>query len=631
LTMRALSKSGSLNPRRLLIGSSLAVLGGALIFILARGAFTRAPAERGPRSGADHAPPTMPAIACPSWVEGTKRNYALKMSSEITSSEQALLKFELSGTWNTMVLAANDKQRMLRVSLDQAKFQSEVQPSPAELTAIRDGLARATYVTLDTAGRIVELRKPAGMPPLAEQVVTYVATATQFVCPTNPVAAWQSVETDPSGRYRASYRVESPGNVLKNKLAYVEAFGFAIAGPSPDTKIEILNSLQRYHFDEQARINSLSLKEATRIYSDGPLPKLGSSTELALELRDQSVAAIDPNELAQALALAPTKMGQRPTAPAAKLDSDAARTAGLTLPEALRYWQKTSDADKVERARLFVALSAILRTDPNAIKDALRRILRHDAQSGLLIDALSRAASADAQTALREIAANGRLGGDDKRRAMIALSLTPSPNAETVDWLTKLTRDPALGRQARFALGNAAYQNGRIDPGEAAIAVNSLVGLLGPANPPGDVADTLRALGTAGSRIALPQIEALAQNDLVIVRAAAMEALRRIPGSDVDQLLARTLPVETETLVKESVIGAVKERPFSEELAKGLQLVATSDASVSVRYHAIEGLIRWAQSAPNVRTTLAWSAANDSNEHVRTLASKALANLQERG
>lgn len=72
-------------------------------------------------------------------------------------------------------------------------------------------------------------------------------------------------------------------------------------------------------------------------------------------------------------------------------------------------------------------------------------------------------------------------------------------------------------------------------------AVATLGARLGQATTPGDTASYLRALGNAAAPEVLALVEPFLDDPRVGVRAAAVDALRRVPGGRVDAALARAL------------------------------------------------------------------------------------------
>jgi HEAT repeat protein len=77
------------------------------------------------------------------------------------------------------------------------------------------------------------------------------------------------------------------------------------------------------------------------------------------------------------------------------------------------------------------------------------------------------------------------------------------------------------------------------------------------------------ALGNAGDSSTLDTIRPFVSSGSPVVRAAAAQALRRIPGPDADRLLAQ-LCADSIANVRYSAVDAVSERPASDILVGAL-------------------------------------------------------------
>jgi hypothetical protein len=208
--------------------------------------------------------------------------------------------------------------------------------------------------------------------------------------------------------------------------------------------------------------------------------------------------------------------------------------------------------------------------------------------------------------------------------------MTRSPAQDTINWLATLVDDPKHGGQAQSALGAAAY-NSRSAAHRGWNALPTLMNQLAKDQSVGRLKQTLIALGTAGSPASLPQVEPYLAHDVSGVRAAAVTALRRIPGGRVDELLAHALGNDPSTTVRNTVLTVFQERGYSAVLGIAAESAARTDKVAQVRYNAVKLLLRWAKEFPAASDAVSWVAANDTNSKVRRLAQDGLEQLRRKG
>jgi hypothetical protein len=157
---------------------------------------------------------------------------------------------------------------------------------------------------------------------------------------------------------------------------------------------------------------------------------------------------------------------------------DEARSAGLSVEqafseiEALSRLTRTrarlaaqravdretgSDKAQVDRTtRAFIALTALLRTQSDALTKVVSRIRAGNVAAEKLLDALSAARTERAQRALVELATDKKLPAKTRVRAMTSSIRTERPSPATIDALIALSDDPLLSTHGIYGLGTAA-------------------------------------------------------------------------------------------------------------------------------------------------------------------------------
>jgi hypothetical protein len=563
--------------------------------------------------------PAAPA-AIAGWTRGEQRQYDLTMTAEIRSDDQVVLDLALGGQWTVTALRAG------AAPLFQAELGTVDLKMPglgprdaAQLAELARALSHPLVFTTDARGALQGASATDGDPPLVQQILTAIVANAQLVG-AKEALRWTADEADTTGRYRADYQ-RAGDLVHKRKLFYLEGLGGA-AGPR-DARTEVVSSAIEVELDGSSELRRLDFEERTRVAGAGPLPRLSSHTTQHLRLRGTGLAGDGAALLARAARAAPQPPYQRAPGPGRKLQLDEVKAAGLDVPTILRALGRLPAEDRQhtgERARLFTALASLLRLDDGAVTQVAARVRAGDAASGTLVDALGAAGTPAAQRALVALFLQAPADAALRRDMLISLSLVPAPTRESVDFLGTLLDDPAQGRQARYGLGSFAHQ---ADPEITARCLALLYRELERPEPE-RVASALIALGNAGAGEALPVIEPYLDAPAPGLRAAAVRALRLVPGDHVDERLAAVLSGDREPQVRQSALVAARDRPLSAALLRGVDWAARRDPEVRIRYDAVSALASWVNEAPTIRETMALVARTDGNERIRATASAAL-------
>jgi HEAT repeat protein len=309
---------------------------------------------------------------------------------------------------------------------------------------------------------------------------------------------------------------------------------------------------------------------------------------------------------------------------------DRARIQGLTVREALARVQPLAQrgdagAEVRDRAgRAYVALTALLRQDPSALAQVRDLLLKKGPLTDTLLAALRDASTPESQKLLAQMAsASSPLDGYDRMEAARALSLVTTPTSDTVQTLKDLRSDPELGTQATYGLGSALHRLQDEDPGLAAQTRDALTSQLSSATTDGQRGAVLTALGNAGDSTTFDLIRKYVSDPSPSVRAAAAQALRRIPGADADALLA-TLCADPIPTVRESALDAISERTPDTVLVGAVSPVALGDQVFRARAMAVNLLAQWLPRDSTIAPALQQVADRDPSEDLRNVARHAL-------
>jgi hypothetical protein len=570
------------------------------------------------------------------WAVGEARTYALDLRSRTTVRSQTLLAFYLTGNWALAAVAP----REMRAQLEEARFTSDTaKPADAaQLAAFNRGFLLEHFFWLTRHGAVDSVGMDERMPSFVQNVLRAVIGMTQLVGPVDPAESWEAEERDNVGLYRARYSRLAAGGWQKRKLEYLETLNGGVSLPAGIGRAEtkVVSSRCEFMLSAGGVLEELRCEEQTQIESDGPLPPLRSATSLRLSLTGTGHEQGRLAEWRASANAAPrTGISEGATSVGRKADVDVARIGGLTLPDILtgmgRIQEDKDPKRAAKRARLYSALAALLRQQPEAVAQAVARIRSGDPDSNLLLDALGDAGSPEAQTALCELARGTDAEPGVRRRSLTALCFVRQPTEVALQTFSELLDDPELGTQARYGLGAAVHQLQGTDPERAEQALQELTQPLHGAVTQHRLVTDLRALGNAGHQGSLADIEPYLDDPRAAVREAALQAIRRIPGAQVDGYLAAAITGDPARSVRQAAARLAGERRATWPLVTALRQVLMADPEDSVRYAALSVATRWVDTAPMLREPIQWVAEHDSNESVRSNAVRALARSAQAG
>jgi hypothetical protein len=245
-------------------------------------------------------------------------------------------------------------------------------------------------------------------------------------------------------------------------------------------------------------------------------------------------------------------------------------------------------------ARLEVAL----RRDDAAVAPAVV-FVRGGTAAKLVVDALAAAGTPAAQDALCGLARDRQLPRQVRADAVASLRLVKRPTPRLMTEVGELIRagDPDLFAPALFLAGTVARAGRAEHPGPAAAIEKTLLGAAARARGTDAVLEALAALGNLGSASVLTRLRTAVAAGDPRVRAAAVRALRLVPDTEADQLLAATLRRDRDPTVRAAALFAAGFRDL-DPLADALADTARNDPVEYVRAGAVALLERDRQAAP---------------------------------
>ena len=481
-----------------------------------------------------------------------------------------------------------------------------------------DGLATPFFFVLQPNGAVGSFGFAKAMPGEARRVLRSVVSSLQIVVAAQP--AWEAHEADVAGELVASYT--RSGNEIEKLVTRYERIRTPNGLVTPSeiggtyetrggSHVELDASGWPSVDDENVTVTATfeAMKLAMTGKTDAHLVAQGID-RTHVGSYDAARAGFDPDvdALAEGAALA-----QR--------NADANLVAGATLPALIG----DLDGDVRGRSRAVAKMGALLRTSPEAVRDARHTLLAKgtpERTANALASALGKTGTPEAQDALADAMKSADTAASTKNEAAISLGLTEKPTTEAKDALAKGAKsaDPELAETSSLALGNLARAAQGTPDGDDAVAM--LLARLEASTSPAEKALALDALGNSGDPRAVDAILASVGDASSVVRGAAIRALRFVKDERaVNALVAGAL--DPDASVRMGALAAIGQQsvgPFLQVLGH----VVTNDADVNVRLLAVRVLARSVNLGGDIESVLATVAAKDADEKVRDAAAQAL-------
>ncbi len=273
-------------------------------------------------------------------------------------------------------------------------------------------------------------------------------------------------------------------------------------------------------------------------------------------------------------------------------------------------------------------LAALFRLEPAAAEHAARKVRQGEGGTALaeqVVEALGSSGTPEAQRALASVLGDAHVRPHTLASAARVAARLERPTLELAEVLAGVVdaaEDLDARNTAALAVGSLVRELEPMEPGRSR---SLLEGLLRNCHARRvEAVACLRALGKAGSPRGLAYVRSALLHPAPMVRGAATEALRAIPGAEVDALLDQVLLGDPSPRVRGLAVATMAQRvsgPHLQSMATALR----ADSSEQVRLEVVRTLGGW-RTVDNVAAALLRDVAdNDASERVRRLAASMLA------
>ena len=561
------------------------------------------------------------ALPTRQWEPGMRFHYSVDARRAITLNRapEPMLRRGLDGLLTLTVIERDDA--LIHV---QALFSGQFWQNPENPDASLSGSTKpviASYAAPD--GRLEMLHTPAGISGALRDRFAALLSELQLSVPEDAGHLWELEELDTGGEYLAVYTRMPDGALERTKARYMRTVskdGLALSenasefSPSGSARISVGTHGWPTDVDIDEAL-TVDTGQLTVGYAGVVKAKLHTIDTVA-------IPALSWNQL-QTHHIAST--GDQ-TASQCGHDQNRVQGAGY---EQVSGELRRIIAEYGYDARRFPAaqskMAALFRLDPDTAARAGREALTTDDEkyAKALASSLGLAGTPEAQRALMDIIEADDAPLPRRKSATVATAVTNNATRETLERLTNIAASSALFAQSNLALGGAVQR--AMDGVETDSAIDTLLARYAAADNDTDRTLYMQALGNTGDRRILPSIESAITSTHAPLRHAALDALRFVPGSDVDTLLRVHMSGSGEDERRIAMSAAL--RRSSPLFLAGFIERLTADPVDTIRLLAIRGLSNSA-TQPGVAAVLQTAATSDASEEVRNAAAITLADIQ---
>ena len=639
-----------MNDRRWLLAAPLLLLGlglGAQRFLLPDDAPPPPESAPTPDARASNAPapaPTPGAVRIPAaanghrnWVLGSQFVYDLDARQQLSFAQQGAragetLTIRFLGELTMAVVGGQGDRLDTQVQVRTARFDFQSDGQDALDANARERvlghLQQPFYVTYTRQGAALLTHFEREVDPLTQNLLRSLVAATQFVKPLTGQTAWEAQELDVTGQYVADYQ-PAPGErrYTRRKLRYLR-----MASPTGLRPLEAgmhitVDATTDFGLGEEGWPATVHSREHVAVESGPDLPTALADSEVRLTRSDVRrvpalIGSLDlrRQHLGSSTLATQVYAAQDPKAELRRLVAGAKLT---DLVGALRALPPGTASSGEATSQLMNRLRALFTLEPDkalAVPELLRGEKDRNVYSSI-IGSLSAASTPEALSALSQVMTDGQQGLRTRVDAAAGLGMAPQPTQEGIAALREMAQSPEtdVRSTATLALGNAARNLEEQNSPDADTLLRELAQSVAAASTPEARALRLRALGNTASPEVLAVIQDALRDTSPIVREAAIEALRLIPGATADQLLAMRMVDDPAPEVRRAAIFATSFRALPGFLPVFERALRT-DAVDAVRNDVVRLLGERVTQLSGAADLLAWAGHNDPNGDIRHTA-----------
>ena len=463
-----------------------------------------------------------------------------------------------------------------------------------DLAATRDALVgKHAFLTVSSRGEIKQVRYEAGTTSTAQAALRGLAVQLHFVLPAGDQATWESTEPVPMGEMQQRYTRDGE-RLVRHAVAFKRLEG----------RPEQLDGAHGLHGEavidvRGGRLTAIDDSEQWTYTPKGdatPFVTTAFSFKLVRKnIGFADLAALSAIPVGEGVAIdAPPVDGDLAHRRDGRLATGVSESTILALIDAQVHGAKFDGQAAVKAA-------AYLRLHPEATKALVKKFQEKQIGirgRGFILDLLTQAGDAPAQTAMRDALASVQLVPAERGLMVQRFSFVSSPTPESVrfveDEYTRAKTTSARGTAQGAATALGALTQHLDQSGNAALANEANARLqseLRTTQDPALLAAIVAGLGNAKRHENVPLIAQAASHEDIRVRSYAAQALRNVDAPDARKALL-ALTIDKDSTVSSTAFSSLQSQTLGQDEWHDLAARVTSGQTNPDADASLVGLLR---------------------------------------
>lgn len=538
-----------------------------------------------------------------------------------------------------------DSNRTLRVDFKDlvVRIESQGQSAPKNSDELAIGMLKPIYITLTDSGSISYVIISDDMPLSSRNYAVAIVSNLQIVKPKrNHEKSWSTIEDDQYGRCLIDYSYKDSSDTrifFKKKNYYLEgtsdnSFFNLQYIPESNSQIECTT--------EKTYCQSIQFEEKMLVLANGFDSGSSQSKMQASLLNIEKIHNSKKAKLQDAF-IKFKKSGKSLTLFEVQSQGNydevlANQTLGADNMESIMKLLRNVEKGKInEDVNIYLKIKSLIIVHPETA-DSLAVMIMDEPHNSIRFkiigDALAYSGKNSAQKAILGLIRYRISSGNNPEIFVSLLTKVDHPTVEVFNLLraliNKIEPDSPLWQTVVLTLGTVAWKALTSNHQESDNSVRLLIQVLEQAKNPSAEVHLMLALGNSGNPLILPTLEKwlLSPGNDPEVRAAAVWAMRLLPGASIDRKL-QILNTNSSLKIRESAIEALNTRPYLTNNLSHLVQCFDKESDINLRKRIFYSILKFEDYDSLTIQNFLVHAKKDDEESIQKIANNELKKRKE--
>jgi len=492
------------------------------------------------------------------WPEGETQSYRFSTVTdvhlELDGQDASEFRQVFAGTLLLRIFDVDPEYARVGFQLESPRYEVAGQRDEA----LEERLSTPFFARFERTGMPISFDFPAWLPEQEKTLMEEAIRTFQFRLPADWQPSWNAEESHATGTYRAHYEVTQTSALDKQKTDYLHlAPNVGFPGDSPSARV--LESQARLWMSRNAWINAAVVREELEVTGSGLFVRTKFRSELTHQptLESRKIALFDEHDPEGVRRKSWAKPAPERSAQA-QSRIDHRLSSADALDAILEQWSE-HETSRVRRLKELLTALDRMPSLVSAITSRVRAPKTTSKEAAMMIHALERSGTPEAQAALADLMADPELHFANRLRSIVALGGVMGARDETVDALFEQSlergssADVDLSNTALLSLGSIATGLHDSDPARSVQLVDELQDRLAAASNSNETGMVIKALGNAHDPDRSGVIEPYLDHHSEFVRGSAARAIGSLDDGGAADKLAEQLVAEESPRVRMAV------------------------------------------------------------------------------